>query len=123
MANPNPIAKKPVGAVEIVNRVRAALNKAFDHAEQKAGKSIPDILSDEFLANPLKFLEVTAKFLPKDVMINVESRQPSQRMSDDELADIVSSRAKALRDMLYDHQSVDVAPKIIDVTPVRTDSE
>lgn len=71
MANPNPTGKKPKGAVELVQRTRAAVLNAFDCLDQR-GKKISEILADEAEKNPIKFMELASKYIPREILGNVQ---------------------------------------------------
>ena len=65
MANPHQIARKPIGAHDLVTRTRKGILGAFDVVESR-GKLISEVLADAFMDNPLKFLDTASKYLPND---------------------------------------------------------
>lgn len=81
--NPNPPGKGVKGA-EIVQRTRKCILNAFD-AFEKRGRLISDVLADEFEKNPLKFMEVAAKYCPKDITAEI-TETLTVKQGDNELA-------------------------------------
>lgn len=71
MANRKATGKKAKHAGELVQRIRAGILGAMDAVEQR-GRKISDILADEFEANPLKFMDMASKHIPKELIAEVE---------------------------------------------------
>ena len=63
--------KKAKRGAEMVQRFRALVLNTFD-AVEKRGRVLSDILADEFEKNPLKFMEMASKFLPKQLDIEID---------------------------------------------------
>jgi len=74
-------------------RVRGGILNAFDATEKK-GKLISEILSEEFEKAPLRFLEVAAKYVPKDINTEITSISKANNLSDQELADLIAQHAQ-----------------------------
>lgn len=94
MANPKPDPKPAQHAKHLVARTRKAILNAFDAVENR-GKVISDILADEFENNPLKFMDMAAKYIPKNIDIEVTHNGNADKLTDAELADIIAKRARA----------------------------
>lgn len=80
----------------LVVRTRGAILNAFNAVENR-GKVLSEILADAFEANPLRFLDTAAKFIPKDVNLTTSTGKPAD-MTDDELQEVIAERAKARRE-------------------------
>ncbi len=65
MSNSRATGKKAKHGENLVQRTRAAVLGAFD-AIEKRGKVLSDILADEFEKNPVKFMELASKLMPKE---------------------------------------------------------
>lgn len=74
---------------ELVQRTRKAVLNTFK-AVEKRGKVISEILADEFEKNPIKFMELAAKLMPKEISGEVTHIVDAKRLSDDELANIAA---------------------------------
>ena len=90
----NPVGKAAKHGQELAQRTRAGILNAFDYVERKEGRLISEILGDAFMDNPLRFLDTAAKFLPKDINLDVNHTKTANTLSDDELADIIATRAR-----------------------------
>ena len=95
MANNENLSKtgnKGKGA-ELVVRIRKHIWSAFDivdkDAELTGELGINAILAREFKANPLKFIDIAAKFTPKDINAEIIRTIDVNKLSDSELAEIV----------------------------------
>ena len=96
MANPNPEPKQAKHGKELVQRTRAGILNAFDVVEKRGDKKlISEYLADAFIDNPLKFMDTAAKYLPKEVNIDMTHSQAADKLTDEELADIIAQRARA----------------------------
>lgn len=108
MANPNPGPKQPKHAHQLVQRVRGAILNAMDVLDQR-DKPLSQLLADEAEKHPIKFTEMVAKHIPKDIMLTTKSLK-AKDMSDAELyaaltdsgklAEFVALQAKEMRDKL-----------------------
>ena len=81
----------------LVQRIRAGILGAFDVSEKK-GMLISEMLSVEWEKNPLKFLEVAAKHLPKEITAEITRTYEANKLTDDELADVIAKRARKRHD-------------------------
>ena len=77
----------------LIQRTRAAILNAFDAVENR-GKKISEILADEFIKNPIKFMELAAKAMPKEISGEINHVHTAQSLTDDQLADIATGRSK-----------------------------
>ncbi len=77
----------------LVRRTRYAILKALDTVDS-LGTPLHELLAQAFVDNPLKFLDTAAKFLPKQMDIDVTHSKSNQNLSDDDLADIIAQRAR-----------------------------
>ncbi len=85
MANPKPIPKKAKHGEELVQRTRAAVLNTFG-AIEKRGKVISEILADEFEKNPIKFMELASKLLPKEIHGDINHNHTGlDALTDDDL--------------------------------------
>ncbi len=95
MANPHATGKTAGHGKELVQRTRAAVLHAFD-AVERDGKLISEILAQEFEKNPIKFMELASKLMPKEIHGEFNHIVDAKGLSDDELADIATgSRNRA----------------------------
>ena len=92
MANFSPGGKKAKGAAQLTQRWRTAVLGCFDCVE-KDGKLISEILAEEFIKNPMKFMELASKGIIKESTADVTLYRASD-LTDDELADIATGRSK-----------------------------
>lgn len=92
MANRQATGKKAKHGAELVQRTRAAVLGAFDAVEAK-GKKISDILAKELEENPIRFMELASKFIPKEIQAEVTHSMKATELTDDELADIAAGRS------------------------------
>ena len=82
--------KKSAYGPELVQRSRAAVINALDVVEKK-GKLISELLAEEFEKNPIKFMELAAKFCPRDLNIDGEIRHYDQ-LTDEQLDAEIAKR-------------------------------
>lgn len=95
MAKGNKVATGSVAkkGTHLVARTRGAILNAFDVAESR-GRLLSEILADAFIENPLRFMDTAAKFIPKDIDLNVNHTKSAVQLTDEELADIIATRAR-----------------------------
>jgi len=84
MANPKPIPKAAKRGEELVQRTRACILNALDAVENR-GKVISEVLADEFENNPIKFMELASKFMPKEVSGNVSHEHKHEHVAISEI--------------------------------------
>lgn len=89
MANHNATGKKAKHGAELAQRTRAAVLNAFDALEEN-GKKISDILADEFEKNPIKFMELASKLIPKEMSGEFNHIHTAKGLTDDQLANIAT---------------------------------
>ena len=107
MANSKPQPKRAKHGHELVQRSRAAVLNAFDAVENR-GKVLSEILADEFEKNPIKFMELASKLMPKEIHGDFNhSHSEIESLSNDELK---SRIAEAQR--LIDSINGDIEPAI-----------
>ena len=73
----------------LVQRVRAGILNALDCVEQR-GKKISEILAEEFEKNPIKFMELAIKAMPKEISGEINHVHTAKSLTDDDLADIAT---------------------------------
>lgn len=81
------IGKRAKRGPEIVQRARGAILDALEIVEQESGKTIGQLLAICFLESPIRFLELAAKFAPKELDANIVSTHyvvSGEPMSDEE---------------------------------------
>lgn len=88
------IGKTPKHGKELVQRARAGILNAFDAVERR-GVKISDALADAFLADPLKFMDTAAKYLPKGSDIGVQHVTNAIQLTDEQLIQIIGSQKQA----------------------------
>lgn len=95
--------KSAMKGPELVQRIRGAVLRTFDLYEDQRGKTIPELLLPALEDNPLKFLEVAAKYCPKDMTIETKSTKDVKDLTieelmgmldQDKLAEIVGRKAR-----------------------------
>ena len=89
-ANIDPKGKAAGHGPELVQRTRKAVLNTFD-AIEKEGKKISDILAKEFEKNPIKFMELAAKLMPKEISGEFNHTHTADKLTDDQLADIATT--------------------------------
>lgn len=90
MANYNATGKKAKHGENLIQRTRAAILNAFDAVENR-GRLISEILADEFEKNPIKFMELASKAMPKEISGEIAHTHTAEKLSDDELASIATA--------------------------------
>ena len=105
----NPTGNNGQPGRKVVTKVQKAINKAIDllgkNAVSKCGVTeLAGLICDELKGNPVATLKALAPLLPKDVAIDVTHSKSAQTLTDDELADIIATRA---RQRLDDSRVVD----------------
>lgn len=91
MANHRATGKKSKRGPELAQRIRAGILNALDCVE-KDGMLISEILAEEFKANPMKFIDMASKYVPKDIELQVT--EVVEDLSDAELVNIASGRSE-----------------------------
>jgi len=66
MANHNATGKKSRRGEELIQRARSAVLNAMDATENR-GRRLSEILADELEKNPIKFMELASKLMPKEI--------------------------------------------------------
>ena len=92
MANHNATGKKAKHGAQLGARWRAAILNTFD-AVEKEGKLISEILAEEFKKNPIKFMELASKGIPKEIEGSFDHVLRAENLTDDQLADIAAGRS------------------------------
>ena len=92
MANKHPVQTAKHGTA-LVRRTRYAILKALDVVDN-SDMPVHEHLAEAFKENPLKFMDTAGKYLPKQLDIDVNHSNSSKRLTDDELADIIATRAR-----------------------------
>lgn len=112
----NPNGSRGSGGKAALRKIHNALNIAISglgDAHGNGGASEMAVLITAALKDDvIGTLKGLAPFLPKALTVDVTHTNAAAALTDDELAEIIASRAKALRDM-----------SIIDVTPVEVESK
>lgn len=93
MADYNATGKKAGHGPELVQRTRKAVLNAFDALENR-GKVLSDLLADELEKNPIKFMELASKLMPKEITGDFNHNYSAKRLSDDELASIATGSSE-----------------------------
>ena len=82
---------------ELVIYVRKALFKAFEMVDSTS-KPVAQHLQEAFEQAPLKFLDTVAKHLPKEITAEITRTYEANKLTDDELADVIAKRARKRHD-------------------------
>ena len=77
----------------LIQRTRAAILNTFDAVESR-GRKISEILADEFEKNPIKFMELAAKAMPKEISGEFNHTHTADKLTDDQLADIATAGSR-----------------------------
>ena len=88
MANHLAKGKSAKHGENLVQRTRAGILNAFDAVERR-GVKISDALADAFLADPLKFMDTAAKYIPKGADIGVQHITSAIQLTDEQLIQII----------------------------------
>ena len=94
--------KQPKHGKELAQRARAGILNAFDAVERR-GVKISDVLADAFLADPLKFMDTAAKYIPKNIDLTVQPLTSALQLSDEELLQVIQNRKQ-------DHEALEHTP-------------
>lgn len=92
MANSEATGKKAGHGPELIQRTRKAVLSTFD-AIDKRGKVISEILADEFEKNPIKFMELASKLMPREIQGKMEHEHKHTHES-------ISATSEWITDML-----------------------
>jgi hypothetical protein len=87
--NGGKVAKK---GVELVQRTRAAILNSLDVLDNR-NKPLSQLLADAAEQNPIKYTEMIARHIPKDVTVNHKSLK-AKDISDDELYEVLMDGGK-----------------------------
>lgn len=90
---------------ELVQRTRAAILNAMDVLD-KGTEPLSVLLAKAATEQPMRFLDMAAKHCPKDIDLNIISDLKAENMTDNELADIIATRARERRE-LEDKQALE----------------
>lgn len=105
--------KRARGAADIVQRVRQAVLKAMDVLHDN-GQPLHVLLAAAAQDNPLKFIEVASKYIPKDIDITVNKVIAVQGMSDSELLEIIRARQERTIDALPHDEGTQLPQLVVD---------
>lgn len=106
MANKHATGMPAKHGRQLTARTRGCILKAFDILDTR-NKSMPELMADAAIEQPLRFMDVAAKYIIKDVNTDVDSLKDASKLTDSELADIIATRA---RERLEDAQKDDSVP-------------
>ena len=81
----------------LVARTRGVILRAMDVSE-KRDRPLSELLADALEDAPIKFLTMAAKYLPKEVNVDVTHTKQATALTDNELADIIAERARLRHD-------------------------
>jgi hypothetical protein len=95
MANYKATGKKAGYGVELAQRTRGAILGALNVMESR-GKSIADILAKELEENPIRFMELASKFIPKDIQAEITHTINASELTDSDLAHIATSSSAGI---------------------------
>ncbi len=70
---------------ELAQRIRAGILNAFDCVERTQGRLISEILAEEFMKDPMRFIQIAAKYVPKEHHGEVVTTTKTALMTDAEL--------------------------------------
>lgn len=101
--NKNASGKAVKYGSEMAQRIRKAILNAFDAAERD-GELISDMLAVKLKENPLRFLEVAAKYTPNDVNIETTINKKANELTTEELTDLIGEHARKQREALEKEQ-------------------
>lgn len=92
-ANINPKGKSAAKGPELASRLRSALLGALDLVAEE-GKTVAQMLAEKLAEDPFKFMEIAAKYVPRQIEAEVAYTLKASDLTDDELADIAATRRK-----------------------------
>lgn len=104
-ANTNPKGKGAGHGPELIQRTRKAVLNTFNAIEKK-GKLISEILADEFEKNPIKFMELAAKLMPKEINGDINHTHSLETLSDDELEQRINDYREIIESMQTGLESI-----------------
>ena len=91
MANRNPVPKQAKHGKELVQRARAVILNAFG-ALEKRGVVLSEVMADAFMADPLKYMDTAAKYLPKGPDNPAQHITNAIQLTDEQLIQIIQAR-------------------------------
>ena len=109
MANKNATGMPAKHGRTVTARARGCILKALDIVddESQGYKSIPQLLAAASQKDVFRFMDVTAKYIIKDINTDADSLKDASKLTDSELADIIATRA---RERLEEAQKDDGVP-------------
>lgn len=89
--------KTPRNARELVNKVRTAISRAIDGLDDGKGKigvaRLSELIKASLERDPVGTLKALAPYAPKDVTVESFNGKAAEQLTDDELANIIATRA------------------------------
>jgi hypothetical protein len=85
LANHKATGKKSKHGPELAQRCRAAVLGAFRVFEKNSGKLISEVLAEELQNNPIKFMELASKFIPKEIDAEISHTLKAEEMTVEDL--------------------------------------
>ena len=82
---------------QLAGKLRYAILQACELIDN-SDKTIAQLLSEAFQENPLKFMDTVAKHLPKEITAEITRTYEANKLTDDELADVIAERARKRHD-------------------------
>lgn len=101
--NKNATGKAVKYGSEMAQRIRKAILNAFDACERD-GVLISEVLAEKLKDNPLKFLEVAARYTPRDINIESTINKKASELTTEELQELVADHARKQREALKKEQ-------------------
>ena len=87
----------PKQSKQLLNKVRNSLNMAVDglgDTSTDGATAMSKLITKALKEDVVGTLKALSSFFPKDINVDVTHNQSSQHLSDDELADIIATRAR-----------------------------
>jgi len=81
----------------LINKIRSSLDKAVDGlgtASKEGATVMAELITEALREDVVGTLKGLASYLPKDVKIDINHSDQLNNLTDDELADIIASRAR-----------------------------
>jgi hypothetical protein len=106
MANKNATGMTPKHGRSVTRRARAAVLKAFDlvDSDTERYKPIPELLAEAAQKDVFKFMDITSKYIIKDMNTDMDGHKSLDSLTNEELADIVATHARKQREQLEQEQ-------------------
>jgi len=94
----------------IVNRARTAILGCFEVVND-SDKPMKEVLAEAFTDDPIKFMTMAAKYIPKDINVDIQHSMNPLQLTDEQLQEIIDSRRKVIDGEVIEQDCIEVDSK------------